>query len=177
MRYIGVGALVLLLGACSQEPKSEAVITDTEVTPSLDPLLSYKGVSTNNVINAVESAQAIEQLKVGDGVLILAQPVCSWCQLVMPVIDEVSKELKLDNVYYVDSSLITTKEEKEALQVLLEGNLVVENEEIILYTPDVYVFKNGKVAGRQLGGVESSNEVEQTTQLKEIYQTLFEIIK
>ncbi len=173
--YVSIGILVFTLGACNEQTPKTEPLSNTNVTGPVDPLLAYEGVSTNHVIRAVESAQAIEQLKVGDGVLILSQPTCSWCQLVMPVIDEVSRELNLEDVYYVDSSLVTSKEEKEALQILVAGNLIVEDEEIILYTPDVYVFKNGEVVGHKLGGVEQSTE-EQHNQLKEEYQTLFQLI-
>ena len=176
-KWLGVGALVLTLGACSETQPEDNQEPQVNETGPVNPLLSYEGLSEDSVINAVSDKQAIKNLESGDGILILSRPECSWCQLVMPVIDNVAKQMQLDNVYYVDTTLVDTADEKEALQTLVNGNLAVEEGEIIMYTPDVYVFKAGEVVGHQLGGVEGSSEADQVNQLTTIYSNLFSEIK
>ncbi len=194
LSWMSVLLLVFTLGACSTSPEKTPSQEETpleEETPStnqdeepnvenngpIDPLIAYEGVPRDHVIYPVTEEDAMKQFETGTGILVLSRPTCGWCQLVMPVIDEVAKTMELDHIYYLDTTTVTTDEQKEALQVLVDDHLKVEEEGIIVYTPDVYAFKDGEVVGRQLGGVSADTEEEQVSELVKIYTDLFSLIK
>lgn len=114
-------------------------------------------------------------------VLYLGFPTCPWCRNIIPILFDTANANN-SKVYYINTRELksSSMDNYNALYELVYDYL---EEDKILYVPDVYFFKNGKIIGHHLGSVDSQtnpliplNDV-QKEELKTIYQNLFDAIK
>lgn len=129
--------------------------------------LDYDGVSEDTLIQEVNIDIALEKLKTDRGILILSSPDCPYCITAFPVLDELSREYKMENIYYVDAATIN-QEKRAELNEMLGGELLTNDDGTIsLVIPDVYAIKEGSVLGSQRKVVEDKEK------LKKLYENLF----
>ena len=184
VKVLSICGICLLSVGCSPVEKQRETPDTMEQAEGVDPLLAYQNIPKDHVIQTVDYDKMLTTFKDGSGVLILSFTNCPYCQGVMSVANEVATSLALDNVYYFDVTKLETTEQREQLNTLLDEQLAIEEEEIVIYVPDIYVFKDGEVLGHHLGAVSSYDPYEakeltkeQTEELTAIYTDLFNKVK
>lgn len=161
---------VILIGCTLGGTKNTNKTYNTSKKIEEDWPLEY-GISIETLIQEVNINTALEKLKTDEGVLVLSSSDCPYCQIAFPVIDELSKEYQMNNIYYVDAETIDQEKRAELNEVI--GNTLKTNLDgtISLIVPDVYVIKKGMVLGNQREIAEDKDE------LKNIYEELFKKLK
>lgn len=160
--------LLFILTGCTLGgyTKQEKIYNEDKIIQE-DWYLDYDGVSEDTFIQEVNIDLALEKLKTDAGILILSSPDCPYCMTAFPVLDELSRKYKMENIYYVDAATIN-QEKRAELNEMLGGTLLTNNDGTIsLVVPDVYAVKKGSVLGSQ------HEVVEDKEKLKELYENLF----
>lgn len=143
-------------------------------------------IDENNPIKYIEFNEVIDLLNGGTGVLYFGFPGCPWCRNMLPVLFDVAEYNNIETVYYYNPSNIRKNGDDDYKQLTnILNNYLLENEEgeKTLYVPDVYFVKNGEIIGHHLSTVDSQTNPftpltqEQTNELKNIYQELFNKIR
>ena len=143
-------------------------------------------ISKDNPIEYVTIDEVFELFENKTGVIYFGFPGCPWCRNLLPVLFETAKENNVNKIYYFNPKEIRTdtNEEYNKLKSLLSEYLQTNAEgEQVLYVPDVYFVKNGKIMGHHLSTVKSQSDPyvsltsEQKSELKEMLNELFALIK
>lgn len=126
---------------------------DSKVGTSIDSLnfiKEYSNVSKDNKFIYADVNKILEIINGGTGIIFFGFPSCPWCQVYVPVLDEVIKEKNIDKVYYYNPKEIRqneTEEYKEIVKVLKAYLDKDDENNERLYVPHVFAIKNGKVIG------------------------------
>lgn len=177
--------LVIITGCGSNKNNDDALKFKNEYE-ALNNSSVKMDISESNPIKYATFDEIVEVLTKGTGVVYFGFPGCPWCRNVIPVLFDVAKENNVDTIYYFNPREIRSDGD-DAYQKLITilNDYLEENDEGVktLYVPDVYFIKDGKIMGNHLSTVDSQNDPytalteEQTTELKNIYQELFNKIK
>lgn len=147
----------------------------------------YIDVNINTNVDFVElkESELLDTMNKKTGIFYFGFPTCPWCRNMVEPLIEVAKEEKL-TIYYFNPSEIRTNN-TDTYQKLIEklsGNLEKnENNEEVLYVPDVYFIKDGKIVGHHMGTVDGQTNpyeklsVKQHNELNDIYGKLSEQLK
>lgn len=110
----------------------------------------YENVSKDNVFVYRTADEIIKIMEHGTGVVYLGFPECPWCQAYVKYLDEVSKEVGIEKIYYYNiltDRLNNTKEYQKMVE-LLKDNLQFDQEgNPRIYVPNVSFHVNGKLIG------------------------------
>lgn len=184
LNIISCLVLLFVITGCSNN-KEDALKFKTEYE-ALNESSVKMDISENNPIKYIEFTELEQVLTSGTGVIYLGFPGCPWCRNIIPVLFEVAKENNINTIYYANPREIKSDnaDNYEKIKTMLSEYLE-ENEEGVktLYVPDVYFIKDGKIVGHHLSSVSSQTDPytslnsEQVTELKNIYQDLFDKIK
>ena len=138
-------------------------------------------ISEDNPIVYLEKYEELDKhLKNKDDfILYLGFPTCPWCRNIIPVLFDSAKENDIDNVYYINvRELKSLEDDYNSLRELIDEHLEADAEgNKVLYVPEVFFFKDGKIIGHHLGSVESQVDptipltIDQITELKNIYSS------
>lgn len=143
-------------------------------------------ISKDNPIKYVEMNEVFDILENKTGVIYFGFPGCPWCRNMLPVLFEVARENNVDTIYYFNPKEIRTDTNNDynKLKGILNEYLEINDEgEKVLYVPDVYFVKDGKIMGHHLSTVESQKDpsieltIEQRNELKDVFNELFQLIK
>ena len=101
MKKMILGVLSLfLLTACTSGSGQ------VEMTPSTEPtnnvMTDYEKVPEDNVFYTSDKDGVLKLLEHGTGVILLGFKECPWCRSVIESLIEVSSDLGLEEIYYVD---------------------------------------------------------------------------
>lgn len=110
----------------------------------------YTSVPENNVFVYKNIDQIINILEKGTGIVYLGFKECPWCQAYVPMLDEVAKEKKLNEVYYydiLDSRKNLTPKYKKIVSILDEYLQYDDEGNKRVYVPTVVAVKSGKIVG------------------------------
>ena len=110
----------------------------------------YGNVGKDNVFVYRNADEIIKIMEHGTGVVYLGFPECPWCQAYVKYLDEVSKEVGIEKIYYYNiltDRLNNTKEYQKMVE-LLKDNLQFDQEgNPRIYVPNVSFHVNGKLIG------------------------------
>ena len=110
----------------------------------------YKEVSSNNVFEYKTIDEIIKIMENGTGVVYLGFPECKWCQAYVKYLDEVSKEVGIEKIYYyniLEDRKNNTKEYQKIVSIL-DSYLQYDNEgNKRIYVPNVSFHIKGEVIG------------------------------
>lgn len=110
----------------------------------------YSEVSKNNVFEYKTIDEIIKIMENGTGVVYLGFPECKWCQAYVKYLDEVSKDVGIEKIYYfniLEDRKNNTKEYQKIVAILNEF-LQYDNEgNKRIYVPNVSFHINGEVIG------------------------------
>ncbi len=138
--------VLLLTGCgCSQQEKKPEELTDAKKFAQ-----EYNQVSEDNVFVYRDVDQIIKIMKNGTGVVYLGYPECPWCQVYVKYLNEVAKDVGMDQIYYCNTKKVkeSNMEKYQELITLLDGHLQYNNEgEQWIYVPNVSFHVKGKILG------------------------------
>lgn len=143
-------------------------------------------ISKNNPIKYVTLDEVFDIIQNKTGVIYFGFPGCPWCRNMIPVLFEVAKNNNIDTIYYFNPRDIrkSDNEDYNKLKEILNEYLSEdENGQKVLYVPDVYFIKDGKIVGHHLGTVDSQEDPtisltdEEKNELLDIFNELFEKIR
>ena len=110
----------------------------------------YSNVSEDNVFVYRTDKEVIDILKHGTGIVYLGFPECPWCQAYVSYLDEVTKETKIEKIYYLNILEIRKNNTKEYQEIvsLLDNYLSYDEEgKKRIYVPAVVAVKEGEIIG------------------------------
>ena len=171
-KYLGLLIFPLMLTGCTLGGSKNTEKTyNTNKIIKDDWYVEYEGLSEDTLIQEVNIDTALEKLKTEEGLLVLSSSDCPYCQTAFPILDELSKDYLMENIYYVDAKTIDQDKSSELNELL--GNTLKTNadDSISLIIPDVYAFNNGEVLGNQR---ETEEDIDY---LKALYENLFQMLK
>ncbi|MBQ9072056.1 MAG: hypothetical protein IJY25_02750 [Bacilli bacterium] len=123
----------------------EANMTDAEKFAK-----EYTEVSDDNVFVYRDIDEIIQIMEEGTGIVFLGFPECDWCQAYVKYVDEVAKEMEIEEVYYYnikEDREDNTKEYQKIVE-LLEERLQKDDEgNSRVYVPNVSFHADGKLVG------------------------------
>lgn len=143
-------------------------------------------ISKNNPIKYVTLDEVFDIIQNKTGVIYFGFPGCPWCRNMIPVLFEVAKNNNIDTIYYFNPRNVKKSDNDEynkLKEILNEYLSEDENGQKVLYVPDVYFIKDGKIVGHHLGTVDSQEEPtislteEEKNELLDIFNELFEKIR
>lgn len=146
--------------------------------PSLtDKRHIYAELSADSFLSKIENDETF--------VIIFGFPKCPWCQAIIPILNEVGKELGLKKIYYMD--ILDMRDNTESIdhpkyleikELLTEA---LDKEKDRLNAPTTVVIQNGELLNYHLDTVESHTIVdgvlppltdEQINELKQILKDM-----
>lgn len=143
-------------------------------------------ISKNNPIKYVTLDEVFDIIQNKTGVIYFGFPGCPWCRNMIPVLFEAAKNNNIDTIYYFNPRNVKKSDNDEynkLKEILNEYLSEDENGQKVLYVPDVYFIKDGKIVGHHLGTVDSQEEPtislteEEKNELLDIFNELFEKIR
>lgn len=143
-------------------------------------------ISKNNPIKYVTLDEVFDIIQNKTGVIYFGFPGCPWCRNMIPVLFEVAKNNNIDTIYYFNPRNVKKSDNDEynkLKEILNEYLSEDENGQKVLYVPDVYFIKDGKIVGHHLGTVDSQADPtislteEEKNELLDIFNELFEKIR
>ena len=144
-KVVLVVVLSVLLIVLSIYNRRDSIIKD-----SMRFSKEYKELSKNNVFEYKNINEIIKIMENGTGVVYLGFPECKWCQAYVKYLDEVSKEVGIEKIYYFnifEDRKNNTKEYQKIVSIL-DSYLQYDNEgNKRVYVPNVSFHINGEVIG------------------------------
>ena len=143
-------------------------------------------ISKNNPIKYVTLDEVFDIIQNKTGVIYFGFPGCPWCRNMIPVLFEATKNNNIDTIYYFNPRNVKKSDNDEynkLKEILNEYLSEDENGQKVLYVPDVYFIKDGKIVGHHLGTVDSQEDPtislteEEKNELLDIFNELFEKIR
>lgn len=143
-------------------------------------------ISKNNPIKYATLDEVFDIIQNKTGVIYFGFPGCPWCRNMIPVLFEVAKNNNIDTIYYFNPRNVKKSDNDEynkLKEILNEYLFEDENGQKVLYVPDVYFIKDGKIVGHHLGTVDSQEDPtislteEEKNELLDIFNELFEKIR
>ena len=110
----------------------------------------YTTLSEDNVFVYKNSEEIIKILEHGTGVVLLGFPECPWCQKYVVYLNEVAKELDLEEIYYYNilEDRESNNDTYKKIVSILESYLQYDKEgNKRVYVPLVVGIKNGEIVG------------------------------
>ena len=123
---------------------------EVELTDAQKFALEYKEVSEDNVFVYRNIDEIIQIMVEGSGIVYLGFPECEWCQAYVKYLDEVAKEMEIEEVYYFNIKEDREENTKEYQKIvkLLEERLQKDDEgEPRVFVPNVSFHAKGKLVG------------------------------
>lgn len=143
-------------------------------------------ISKNNPIKYVTLDEVFDIIQNKTGVIYFGFPGCPWCRNMISVLFEAAKNNNIDTIYYFNPRNVKKSDNDEynkLKEILNEYLSEDENGQKVLYVPDVYFIKDGKIVGHHLGTVDSQEDPtislteEEKNELLDIFNELFEKIR
>lgn len=143
-------------------------------------------ISKNNPIKYVTLDEVFDIIQNKTGVIYFGFPGCPWCRNMIPVLFEAAKNNNIDTIYYFNPRNVKKSDNDEynkLKEILNEYLSEDETGQKVLYVPDVYFIKDGKIVGHHLGTVDSQEDPtislteEEKNELLDIFNELFEKIR
>ena len=122
----------------------------TKVTDASKFKEEYSNVSEDNVFVYRTDKEIVDILKHGTGIVYLGFPECPWCQAYVSYLDEITKETKIEKIYYLNILEIRKNNTKEYQEIvsLLDNYLSYDEEgKKRIYVPAVVAVKEGEIIG------------------------------
>ena len=122
----------------------------------------YKNIENNN-IEPINGTKFINLIKKGTNVILIGSHTSDWAERYVQEIDEISKELNVDIIYYYDIN--NDKAQKNSnyykIKELLKGYLTkTDGSNSNLLAPSIYIIKDGEVKYYNTDTVAMPNKIE-----------------
>jgi len=110
----------------------------------------YTEVSKDNVFVYRDIDEIIQIMEEGTGIVYLGFPECPWCQAYVKYLDEVAKEMEIEEIYYYNilEDREENTEEYQKIVELLETRLQKDDEgNPRVFVPNVSFHAKGELVG------------------------------
>ena len=141
----------------------------------------YKTVDKNNLFEYATYGNIVDILTFETGVIYLGFPSCNLCKEIVPIINEVAKNKKLEKISYYNFTEIRNNNTKEYQQLVdLLSDYLKEDEEGTkrITAPTVIFVNKGNIVGMYIGKISSDAEEiitdEQKEELKNNFSSLID---
>jgi hypothetical protein len=147
MKKLLVGlVMIILLTGCRIERIRESEKADTFVA-------DY-GIKNNHIFVSATANDVINILERGTGIIYFGYPESPFCQEIVKILNEISKQNNIEEIYYLNTKELeeTNPSAYQRILSLVSDYLYYEddNGNKILYLPDVYFVKNGNIIGNHI---------------------------
>lgn len=142
-------------------------------------------VSLNNKIYYVDDDNLLETMDNETGIFYFGFPNCPWCRNIVEILLSSAKKENI-KVYYFNPRTAGSNSNELYNEVVKRLDKYLEKDEYgnkVLYVPDVYFIKNGKIVGHHLGSLDEQKDPfteltsKQKEELKKIYLDLIKKVK
>lgn len=153
----------------------------TEKTDAMKFKEEYSEVADDNVFVYKDIDEIIDIMEDGSGVIYLGFPECPWCQAYVKYLDEVAKEMEIDEVYYYniyEDRKNNTENYKKIVKLLSERLQKDENGNKRIFVPNVSFHANGKLVGNNnetslnTNGIETPSDYWTENEVKDLKASL-----
>ena len=177
---IFLGLLVLVLIAIIVLVIVKANDKD-EKTDAMKFKEEYSEVADDNVFVYKDIDEIIDIMEDGSGVIYLGFPECPWCQAYVKYLDEVAKEMEIDEVYYYniyEDRKNNTENYKKIVKLLSERLQKDEDGNKRVFVPNVSFHANGKLVGNNnetsldTNGIETPSDYWTEEEVKDLRASL-----
>ena len=141
----------------------------------------YKTVDKNNLFEYATYGNIVDILTDETGVIYLGFQSCNLCKEIVPIINEVAKNKKLEKISYYNFTEIRNNNTKEYQQLVdLLSDYLKEDEEGTkrITAPTVIFVNKGNIVGMYIGKISSDAEEiitdEQKEELKNNFSSLID---
>lgn len=146
----------------------------------------YTSVDEDNVFVYKSAEDIIKIMEHGTGVVYLGFPECPWCNAYVKYLNEVAKDVGIDEIYYyniLEDRKNNTKNYQKIVSLL--GNNLQYDEEgnLRIYVPNVSFHINGEIIGNDLEtsydthGLSSPDEYWTAEEVKDLKERLNSYMK
>ena len=135
-----IAIIVLVVVKNNEEEKTDAMKFKEE----------YSEVASDNVFVYKDVDEIIDIMEDGSGIVYLGFPECPWCQAYVKYLDEVAKEMEIEEVYYYniyEDRKNNTDEYKKIVKLLSDRLQRDEDGNKRVFVPNVSFHANGKLVG------------------------------
>ena len=201
----------LVISGCNESDnvkfKNEYESLNNKEVENTDYKYLSLSIPKNNKIIYKSDSEIIDVIKNETAVIYFGFNTCPWCRSMIENLIEVTNELDIENVYYVDikdirdileveesGSIVRTKSGSASYNELLnllgdhldyyviydQNNNEIETKEKRIYAPSVIVVKEGEIVGLTTGvsdNLENPFEEVSDNLKKESYDMLYNLIK
>lgn len=169
------------MSACRDSEFEEPNYIDDLITVS-DNMASYGYNISNNIFMRTSMSEILRLFdESASGIVLFSSPTCPYCIQTIPVLAEIAQKYKMP-IYYINTDEINYSAFDE-FKSYVEDYLVKEDDEFVLYIPNVFAIVNGKCVGNYLGTVDSYSPENgnlskyQREELRNLYLDLFSYFK
>lgn len=141
-------AIVFILTGCSIEK-----IKNDNDKETIDFSKEYN-INYNNRFVKASVLDVLDIFEGGTGIVYLGTPESNFCLEVIKILDEISIEYDVNKIYYLDIEKLKRDNLEDYNKIYKKVKNYLEykdeNNKALLYLPDVYFVKNGKVIGHHI---------------------------
>lgn len=157
-------------------------VIDNNVSDNIRFYRDYPSANMENIYYYATYDEVVEVLTKGTGIVFFGFPACPYCQVYVPVLDEVARERSVEKIYYLnikDMREQDTDEYKRLVEILDEHLESDKEDNKRIYVPDTYFVKDGKIVGHNnsmsaLSGVDAKEYFNEEIR-KQLKQELIEL--
>ena len=138
-------ALALALAGFAALSPKEPPLSDAERFSS-----DYVLIDEDNIFVYKNAKQTIDILANGTGIVFLGFPTCPWCQAYVVLLQDVAKQMGVEEIFYLDifdDRSNNSKEYRKLVELKEEHLLLDDNGNPRIFVPDVTVVKDGAFVG------------------------------
>lgn len=149
--------------------------------------VEYIEVSKDNIFVYEPINNIIEIIKNNTGIIYLGYPECTWCQTYVKYLNEIAKQMKVEKILYCNIRKLkrNDKENYSKIVELIKEHLPyeVDEENPMLYVPNIVFVKNGKIIGNENTTAKDTEDISEPKEfwnrqrILELKQTLTKYIK
>ncbi|MGL4382410.1 MAG: hypothetical protein ACRCTA_01690 [Bacilli bacterium] len=155
--------LILLLSSCNSKEKA-SVAKEYEL-------------NNKNSFVEVDAKEALAIFK-DKGIIVFAFKECPYCQLLIPVVNDVAQDHKIDQIYYYnlkEDRLNNTKDYQALVEVTKDYIQLDESNQPKIMVPHLFIIKDGNIIEDHFGVLDNRvNDKEPLS--KDEYRTLYDIL-
>jgi thiol-disulfide isomerase/thioredoxin len=111
-------------------------------------------IRENNVFVNASVNDILNIFKKGSGIIYFGNPSSPFCQEVVKILDEISKENDINQIYYLNIEEVKRENLNDYQKIydLVKDHLEYTDDKgnLIIYSPDVYFVKDGKIIGNHI---------------------------
>lgn len=142
-------------------------------------------IELNNKVSYIAEEDLLKAMDNETAIFYFGFPTCPWCRNMVEPLLKVAKDRNI-KIYYFNPKEIRSNDNKTYDKLVKKVDKYLEKDENgnkVLYVPDVYFIKNGKIVDNHLGSLDTQKDpfvklnTKQTKELENIFDKLIDKMK